>query len=225
MGFKDIDDMLVAIGAGKEKVAHVSNRLLEILDPTPDEDAAPELSMVTGVASVPMLTTVKRARKRKAHAPNGIVVTGLDDAPVRLSKCCNPVPGDDIIGFVTRGRGVSVHRADCPNAKALLQESGRIIQVEWEDAPSKETSYQVEVYVGAIDRMNLLRDIINALSDTGVNVLASSTSSHTDGLVEMRYLFQVSQVSNIEKVLADLRGINGVFEARRMLPGESIRHH
>lgn len=225
MGFKDVDDMLVAIGAGKEKVAHVSNRLLEILDPTPDEDAAPELSMVTGVASVPMLTTVKRARKRKAHAPNGIVVTGLDDAPVRLSKCCNPVPGDDIIGFVTRGRGVSVHRADCPNAKALLQESGRIIQVEWEDAPSKETSYQVEVYVGAIDRMNLLRDIINALSDTGVNVLASSTSSHTDGLVEMRYLFQVSQVSNIEKVLADLRGINGVFEARRMLPGESIRHH
>ena len=206
-------------------MAHVSNRLLEILDPTPDEDAAPELSMVTGVASVPMLTTVKRARKRKAHAPNGIVVTGLDDAPVRLSKCCNPVPGDDIIGFVTRGRGVSVHRADCPNAKALLQESGRIIQVEWEDAPSKETSYQVEVYVGAIDRMNLLRDIINALSDTGVNVLASSTSSHTDGLVEMRYLFQVSQVSNIEKVLADLRGINGVFEARRMLPGESIRHH
>ena len=153
------------------------------------------------------------------------MVTGLDDAPVRLSKCCNPVPGDDIIGFVTRGRGVSVHRADCPNAKALLQESGRIIQVEWEDAPSKETSYQVEVYVGAIDRMNLLRDIINALSDTGVNVLASSTSSHTDGLVEMRYLFQVSQVSNIEKVLADLRGINGVFEARRMLPGESIRHH
>ena len=225
MGFKDVDDMLVAIGAGKEKVAHVSNRLLEILDPTPDEDAAPELSMVTGAASVPMLTTVKRARKRKAHAPNGIVVTGLDDAPVRLSKCCNPVPGDDIIGFVTRGRGVSVHRADCPNAKALLQESGRIIQVEWEDAPSKETSYQVEVYVGAIDRMNLLRDIINALSDTGVNVLASSTSSHTDGLVEMRYLFQVSQVSNIEKVLADLRGINGVFEARRMLPGESIRHH
>ena len=97
--------------------------------------------------------------------------------------------------------------------------------MEWEDAPSKETSYQVEVYVGAIDRMNLLRDIINALSDTGVNVLASSTSSHTDGLVEMRYLFQVSQVSNIEKVLADLRGINGVFEARRMLPGESIRHH
>ena len=225
MGFKDVDDMLVAIGAGKEKVAHVSNRLLEILDPTPDEDAAPELSMVTGAASVPMLTTVKRARKRKAHAPNGIVVTGLDDAPVRLSKCCNPVPGDDIIGFVTRGRGVSVHRADCPNAKALLQESGRIIQVEWEDAPSKETSYQVEVYVGAIDRMNLLRDIINALSDTGVNVLASSTSSHTDGLVEMRYLFQVSQVSNIEKVLADLRGINGVFEARRMLPGESIRDH
>jgi GTP pyrophosphokinase len=102
-----------------------------------------------------------------------------------------------------------------------LKDRGRIIEVNWADSVPSETSYQVEVYIEAMDRLNLLRDIINALSDTGVNVISSSTSSHSDGIVEMRYLFQVSQVSNIERILADLRSIDGVFEARRMLPGDA----
>ncbi len=223
LGYRDVDDMMVAVGAGKETVNHVVNRILKILAPEPEDTATPE--MLAGLPAgtlLPMLTTVKRAPRRTAHASNGVVVTGLDDAPVRLSRCCNPVPGDEIIGFITRGRGVSVHRADCPNASDLLKDRGRIIEVNWADSVPSETSYQVEVYIEAMDRLNLLRDIINALSDTGVNVISSSTSSHSDGIVEMRYLFQVSQVSNIERILADLRSIDGVFEARRMLPGDAI---
>ena len=221
LGYKDIDDMMVAIGAGKETVLHITNRLVKILNPEVEEESHPELAMLPNGAMPPMITTVRRQPKRRAHASNGVVVEGIDSAPVRLSKCCNPVPGDDIIGFITRGRGVSVHRADCPNATDLRRDPGRLIKVAWEDTAETTASYQIEVFIEALDRMNLLRDIINTLSDTGVNVLASNTVSHSDGIVEMRYLFQVSQISNIEYILGELRKIDGVFDARRMLPGDS----
>ena len=221
LGCKDIDDKMVAIGAGKETVLHITNRLVKILNPEVEEESHPELAMLPNGAMPPMITTVRRQPKRRAHASNGVVVEGIDSAPVRLSKCCNPVPGDDIIGFITRGRGVSVHRADCPNATDLMRDPGRLIKVAWEDTAETTASYQIEVFIEALDRMNLLRDIINTLSDTGVNVLASNTVSHSDGIVEMRYLFQVSQISNIEYILGELRKIDGVFDARRMLPGDS----
>lgn len=221
LSYKDIDDMMVAIGAGKETVLHITNRLVKILNPEMEEESHPELAMLPNGAMPPMITTVRRQPKRRAHASNGVVVEGIDSAPVRLSKCCNPVPGDDIIGFITRGRGVSVHRADCPNATDLMRDPGRLIKVAWEDTAETTASYQIEVFIEALDRMNLLRDIINTLSDTGVNVLASNTVSHSDGIVEMRYLFQVSQISNIEYILGELRKIDGVFDARRMLPGDS----
>ncbi len=225
MGYKDIEDMMVAVGAGKETALHVSNRLVKILIDTPSEDQqSPIADMMASGKMPPMLTTVKKPQRR-AHASNGVVVEGLDNAPVRLSRCCNPVPGDNIIGFVTRGRGVSVHRADCPNARSLMQDEGRLIGVSWVDAMPKDTSYQVEVFIEAMDRMNLLRDIVNTLSDTGVYVLSSQTNSHSDGIVEMRYVFEISQVSNIEKVLSQLRGIHGVFDARRMLPGDHVHKH
>lgn len=102
-----------------------------------------------------------------------------------------------------------------------MRDPGRLIKVAWEDTAETTASYQIEVFIEALDRMNLLRDIINTLSDTGVNVLASNTVSHSDGIVEMRYLFQVSQISNIEYILGELRKIDGVFDARRMLPGDS----
>ena len=226
MGYKDVEDMMVAVGAGKETVLHVSNRLVKLLTDDGNEPPRNELSSVMiGGKIPPMLTTVKKPTTRQAHSSNGIVVRGLDSAPVRLSRCCNPVPGDEIIGFITRGRGVSVHRADCPNARDLMKDAGRLIDVAWEECLPKDTSYQIEVYIEAMDRLNLLRDIVNTLSDTGVNVLSSNTVSHSDGIVEMRYVFQVSQVSNIENILNQLRSIHGVFDARRMLPGDNARNH
>ena len=224
LGFKDADDMLVNIGTGKESAQHVANRLLKILvDRGTEADEAPGFgagAMATGKLP-PMLTSVKRPKKHEAHASNGVVVKGIDDVLVRLSRCCNPVPGDDIVGFVTRGRGVSVHRADCPNAAELLKSPERIIDVSWESELPKNSSFQAEVYVEALDRMNLLRDIVVVLSDSGANVLSSNTVSHRDGIVDMRFLFQVSDVANIEKVLVKLRGIEGVFEAKRMMPSNS----
>ena len=224
LGFKDPDAMYVHSGTGKEKAQHVTNRLLKILVDKGNE-VAEKPTVGTSASSTgimaPMLTSVKRPKKHETHSSQGIVVKGVDDVLVRLSRCCNPVPGDDILGFVTRGRGVSVHRADCPNAQDLMTEPERIIEVSWENEPSKSTSYQIEVFVEALDRMNLLRDVAVVLSEVGANVLSSSTTSHRDGMAEMRFLFQVSDIKHIDLILSKLRGIEGVFDARRMLPGES----
>ena len=223
LGYNDPDDMLVNIGTNKESAQHVANRLLKILvDRGTEADELPGLGaseISTGVLP-PMLTSVKRPKKHEAHTSNGVVVKGIDDVLVRLSRCCNPVPGDDILGFVTRGRGVSVHRADCPNAQDLMNHPERIIEVSWDGAPSKGTSFKVEVFIEALDRMNLLRDVTVILSEMGANVLSCTTSSHRDGMVEMRFLFQVSDISHIDLVLKKLRSIDGVFDARRMVAGK-----
>ena len=225
MGYKDSDDMLVNIGTNKESPQHVANRLLKILVDRGTEDAEkPSIGMSASATGKmpPMLTSVKRPKKHEAHASNGVVVKGIDDVLVRLSRCCNPVPGDDIVGFVTRGRGVSVHRRDCPNAQDLMQQPERIIEVFWEDqAPSSNTTFNVEIFIEALDRMNLLRDVSTVLSEQGANVLSVNSMTHRDGMVEMRFLFQVSETAAIERILKKLRSVEGVFDARRMMPGKS----
>lgn len=167
-----------------------------------------------------MLTTVRQPKRHDTHSSNGVVVKGVDDVLVRLSRCCNPVPGDEIIGFVTRGRGVSVHRADCPNAEDLKKDPERIIDVAWESEPAPNTSYQVEVLVEALDRLNLLLDVTMVISGMGANLLSSNLNVHRDGVAEMRFLFQVSDTHTIDRMLEDLKSVEGVFDARRMLPGE-----
>ena len=223
MGYKSPDDMLVNIGTGKESPQHVGNRLLKLLvDDGNEESRAGALGQSETSPGVmpPMITSVVSPKRREAHSSNGIVVKGVDDVLVRLSRCCNPVPGDKILGFVTRGRGVSVHRADCPNAEELMKHPERIIEVEWEKSAPSSTSYKVEIYIEAIDRLNLLRDVTVVLSDMGANVLSCNTISHRDGMVEMRFLFQVSDISLIDAVQRKLLGLEGVFDAHRMLPGQ-----
>lgn len=225
MGFNDPDDMFVQLGTGKESAQHVANRLLKILvDKGMAEAEKPDLGVSassTGIMA-PMLTSVKRPKRHETHAANGIVVKGVDDVLVRLSKCCNPVPGDEILGFVTRGRGVSVHRADCPNAIELKKEPERIIDVSWEGTPSA-SSYQVEVYIEGVDRTNLLLDVTRVFSETGTNVLSCSTNTHRDGMVEMRFLFQVSDLAAIDRLIKSLAELEGVFDAHRMVPGQALR--
>ena len=147
LGYKDSDDMLVNIGTNKETPTHVTNRLLKILvDRGTEEAEKPGVGMSASSTGKmpPMITSVKRPKKHETHTSTGVVVKGIDDVLVRISRCCNPVPGDEIVGFVTRGRGVSVHRADCPNAQELMQHPERIIEVFWEDhAPSGDRTFNV----------------------------------------------------------------------------------
>ena len=226
LGYKEPDDMLVNIGTGKESAQHVGNRLLKVLVDAGNQEAQrQQIGMSPSSTGImpPMLTSVKRPKKHETHASNGVVVKGIDDVLVRLSRCCNPVPGDEIIGFVTRGRGVSVHRADCPNANDLRRQKERIIEVSWEGTPPKDASYQVEICIEALDRLNLLLDVTKVLSDAGANVLSCTTTTHRDGMVEMRFLFQVSDLAVIDRVLQNLSDVDGVFDAHRMVPGQSSR--
>lgn len=225
IGFNDPDDMFVQLARGKESATHVSNRMLKILvDKAEAESRKPspgQSESSTGIMA-PMLTSVKRPKKHETHSSNGVVVKGLDDILVRLSRCCNPVPGDEIIGFVTRGRGVSVHRADCPNADDLRRDPDRIIEVSWDGMPVKNASYKVQVYIEALDRINLLLDVTQLFAEFGANVLSCTTNTHRDGVVEMRFLFEVSDLSKIDRIIADLSRLDGVFDARRMLPNEGM---
>ena len=143
----------------------------------------------------------------------------MDDLLVRLARCCGPVPGDDIIGFVTIGRGVSVHRADCGNVGALEERSERMIDVSW--APSQTGSFFVWIQVEALDRPRLLKDVTTSLSDHGANIHASSSATGRDRIAKLRYEVELSDPQLLERVIAEIGIIDGVFDVYRLVPGGS----
>ena len=201
-GLADVDSLLAAIGEGHQSARSIAQRIART---GRGEDAEPE-------------TDPFRHRLRR-DPEVGVHVEGLDDLLVRLSNCCTPVPGDEIIGFVTRGRGVSVHRADCANAVDLAEEhSGRMIDVDW-DSDSGSEHYRAGVEVVALDRSNLLRDVANALSDHHVNIVACETLTGGDRVAKMRFEFELSNPAQLQAVVNRIKAINSVYDAYRTVPG------
>jgi GTP pyrophosphokinase len=146
-------------------------------------------------------------------------VEGLDDLMVRLSRCCTPVPGDEILGFVTRGRGVSVHRADCANAVSLAAgQRDRLIDVEWDEA--HDGTFVAAIEVKALDRGRLLRDVAASMSDHHVNILSSTTHTGSDRVSKMRFEFELADPGHLDSLLATLKSIDSVYEAYRVVPGQ-----
>ena len=226
LGYTSPDDIFVMIGSGKLSAKQVANKLLRILLKTNESEQAGSVDKAVTLDSMTemMLEPIKPRHQHKTKSSTGVVIKGMDDdVLVRLSRCCNPVQGDEIIGFVTRGRGVTVHRTNCPNARALLDSPERIIEVEWASSGSAVGAYNVEVFVEAIDRLRLFQDVTVSLSGGGVNILGANLATHKDGIVEMRFLFEVSEIAHVDKILRDLRAVDGVIDARRMLPGEVVR--
>src|SRR5690606_41055320 len=129
---------------------------------------------------------------------SGVLVKGAPDILVKLAKCCTPVPGDDIMGFVTRGSGVSVHQADCVNVASLLKEPERIVDVEW--APSSTSVFLVHIQVEALDRSGLLSDVTRVLSEHHVNILSASVTTSTDRLYIRRFDFELGDTTNLDRV-------------------------
>ena len=157
---------------------------------------------------------------RRARSNAGIHVEGLDDVLVRLSKCCTPVPGDEIMGFVTRGRGVSVHRSDCANAVSLMSDqASRLIEVEW-DGDNRKTVFRAGVEVVALDRSRLLRDVANSLSEQHVNIVACSTHTGNDKVAKMRFEFELADPGHLDAVLRTIKTVDGVYDAYRLVPGK-----
>ncbi len=157
----------------------------------------------------------QRNRRRTA----GVHVEGLDDVMVRLSRCCTPVPGDEIIGFVTRGRGVSVHRADCANATGLATQAERMIDVEWDhDQPS---TYVVSIEVEALDRSQLLWEVAQVLSEHHVNILACTSQTSSDRIAKFRFDFELADPGHLDSLLGAVKRTDSVFAASRVLPGHA----
>jgi GTP pyrophosphokinase len=221
LGVQGSDELMAQIGAGKISQRMIANKLLKILV-RPQEDAWPSAGAVTGLDHTTQDIIIPE-RRREKRSQTGVLVKGLEDVLVRLAQCCNPVPGDAIIGFVTRGRGVSVHRANCPNAASLKASPERMIEVSWQQESQPTTTFNVEVFVEAVDRLRLLQDVTVALVNNGVNIIGSNTASHTDGIVEMRFVFEVGSTMQIRTVLDDLNNVEGVIEAKRSLPGQAVK--
>ena len=202
----DLDGFLAAIGEGHQSARSVALRMANAFDPSRVVDAPPEEIL---------------SHRLRRDSESGVHVEGLEDLLVRLASCCTPVPGDPIIGFVTRGRGISVHRNDCANALGLSEEqSARLIDVDW-DVDGSQSVVNAGVEVVALDRTNLLRDVANALGDHHVNIVSCETLTGDDRVAKMRFEFELKNVMQLHTVLHRIKAINSVYDAYRIIPGGS----
>ncbi|MGH9222279.1 MAG: RelA/SpoT family protein, partial [Acidimicrobiales bacterium] len=211
LNYDNLEALHVAIGEGHVAAKTVAQRVARELGG--DEKKEPQEDVDAATARRPIQTS-KRASSVGVH------VEGLDDLLVRLSRCCNPMPGDHIVGFVTTGRGVSVHRADCANATAMatnMQE--RQIDVEWDRA--RAGSFVVSIEVEALDRSKLLRDVSTVLADHHVNIVSCFTHTGTDRVARLRFEFELADPSHLDSLLAVIKRIESVYDAYRVLPGRA----
>jgi GTP diphosphokinase / guanosine-3',5'-bis(diphosphate) 3'-diphosphatase len=201
----DVSALYAAVGEGTVGAQAVVNRL--IIVEGGDETVADEINedrVVTG----------RRRRSSGGASDCGIRVIGASDLLVKLAKCCTPVPGDDILGFVTRGSGISVHRMDCSNAASLRSEPERLIPVEW--APNAKSSFLVAIQIEALDRNRLLSDITRALSDQHVNILSAALNTSKDRICRAKFTFETADPTHLDHVLRAVRGVPAVYEAYRI---------
>ncbi|MFF3946623.1 RelA/SpoT family protein [Streptomyces sp. NPDC001902] len=204
MRYPDISALYAAIGEGHITAQSVVHKLVEALG---GEEGATE--------DIAEVTTPSRSRtKRRSAADPGVIVKGEKDVWVKLSRCCTPVPGDPIIGFVTRGNGVSVHRADCVNVESLSQQPERIIDVEW--APTQSSVFLVAIQVEALDRSRLLSDVTRVLSDQHVNILSAAVQTSRDRVATSRFTFEMGDPKHLGHVLKAVRGVEGVYDVYRV---------
>ncbi|HSS67719.1 MAG TPA: bifunctional (p)ppGpp synthetase/guanosine-3',5'-bis(diphosphate) 3'-pyrophosphohydrolase [Nocardioidaceae bacterium] len=201
----DVTALYAAVGEGNTTAQTVVRRILELFG---DEAAADE------AAETVTITTERERRKRSPRGDAGVIVKGLSDVWIKLARCCTPVPGDDIVGFVTRGAGVSVHRKDCSNIKSLSSQHGRMVEVEW--APTAQSMFLVAIQVEALDRARLLSDVTRVLSDVHVNILSATVATTRDRIAKSRFTFEMADPTHLGHVLKAVRTVDGVFDAYRV---------
>ncbi|MFJ3823909.1 RelA/SpoT family protein [Streptomyces nodosus] len=205
MRYPDISSLYAAIGEGHVAAQNVVQKLVQALGG--EEAATEEID-----ESVPPARG--RGRKQRRSQDPGVVVKGVEDVWVKLARCCTPVPGDPVIGFVTRGSGVSVHRNDCVNVESLSREPERILEVEW--APTQSSVFLVAIQVEALDRSRLLSDVTRVLSDQHVNILSAAVQTSRDRVAISRFTFEMGDPKHLGHVLKAVRGVEGVYDVYRV---------
>jgi GTP diphosphokinase / guanosine-3',5'-bis(diphosphate) 3'-diphosphatase len=203
LNYTDLETLYAAIGEGHLSAKAVVQRV--------------QRDLRGGEEQLPVTVQRPPRARTRGHAEVGVHVEGLDDVMVRLSRCCTPVPGDEIMGFVTRGRGVSVHRTDCANALSLRSQADRVIDVEWDnDSPG---NYVVSVEIEALDRSRLLRDVADVLSEHHVNILSCTSQTQADRIARFRFEFELADPGHLHSILLAVKRVGSVYEASRVLPG------
>ncbi len=205
--YERVDDLFASIGSGVTSPRQVATRLVKKLTGQGEQEKEPQIEPITSDVGPEVQMPIRTA---------GVRVKGIKDVLIKLSRCCNPVPPDAILGFVTRGRGVTVHRKDCPNARELLKDPERFIDVSW--AEKLPASFPVEVKVEALDRTKLLRDITTVVGEYDVNILSAAVVINKDHVATTRLIFEVGNLDMLNDVLMGMKKINGVFDAYRVLP-------
>ena len=202
--YADVSALYAAVGEGHLGAQTVVTRLTASLggDEGLIEDASEQV------------LPSRVANRRDAKPDPGITVIGADDTWVKLSRCCTPVPGDEVLGFVTRGSGISVHRTDCVNADDLRTQPERLVEVAW--TPGKSSIFLVNIQVEALDRARLLSDVTRALSDQHVNILNASVTTTKDRVAISRFTFEMGDPSHLNQVLRAVKGIDGVYDVYRV---------
>jgi guanosine-3',5'-bis(diphosphate) 3'-pyrophosphohydrolase len=203
-GFKKAEDFYIALGSGKLTAASIVNKVLQRLK-------------VEEVATEETLQPRKKPRARDALGSEtyGINVVGVEDVLVRLAKCCTPVPGDDIVGYISLGKGITIHRGDCPNVRALMRNPERFTPVEWEGGTTQ--SFRVQIAVESWDRSRLLEDVARTFSEHGANIV-SYGGVVEDQMAKNWYVAEVGDVKALRALLTALRNVDAVFDAYRVTP-------
>jgi len=211
VGYRKADDFYIALGAAKISPKLVVNKVLQRLKQGESAD---------GDATAADLLHVGRSRRRptKSSGQYGIRVEGVEDVMLRLAKCCRPVPGDEIVGYISLGRGITIHREDCPNTTLLRKNPERFADVYWEGDQS--TGFVVEVQIDAWDRHRLLEDLSRAFSESGANILEARCLS-TPPMVKNRFVVELADTHSLKGAITRVRNIESVFDAYRVTPGAS----
>jgi GTP diphosphokinase / guanosine-3',5'-bis(diphosphate) 3'-diphosphatase len=204
VGFKKADDFYLALGSGKLQPGAIVNKVIQRLK---TEQVAEE---------APVVTKSPRTRETIQGTDLGVIVPGVTDVLVRLAKCCTPVPGDGIVGYISLGRGITIHRDDCPNVKALRRNPERFTPVEWDGAVAAK-SFRVQIAVDSWDRPRLLEDVARTFAEHGANIVSYSGAVE-DQLAKNRYTAEVGDLKALRSLLVALRNLEAVFDAYRVTP-------
>lgn len=204
LNYPDVEALYAAVGEGHVSTQSVIEKILGIVQADDDGDED-------------LFATATRSRAPRRVSESGVLVRGAPDILVKLARCCTPVPGDPIVGFVTRGTGVSVHREDCSNISALREEPDRMIQVEW--APTKGSVFLVHIQIEALDRPGLLSDVTRVLSEHHVNILSATVNTSDNHLAISRFVFEMGEVTHLDRVLNAVRRIEAVYDVYRVMLG------
>jgi len=208
--YPDVDALYTAIGAGSVSAQHVANQLMAAFGD--QDDAVDALAARTPISEI----ISSRAQAKDSETGTGVLVEGSPDVMAKMAKCCQPVPGDEIFGFVTRGGGVSVHRADCTNAEKLRQEPERLIDVAWAAAGVPGGAFAATLQVEALDRQGLLFEITRVFSEQKLSVMSMNSHASDDHIATVRMTFSVSNTKQLGQLLTTLRNTEGVFDVYRV---------